>query len=153
MGVEGALSRTDQRFAGHEAPYAYTSTDYFPRSDVHSLRSLNAWFQAVRAAASLPQRNMLGGPPRNFGSTMCAFPTVLKTFTTRAPGNQRWTCSPPESVCPSRQSPLLRCISATCRRASAGGARRPLSTSYREGMVAALSGGNGAVAQLPVEAR
>ncbi len=72
-----------------------------PRSTVSQPNALHTSATAPRAEASFPQRNMVGGPPGNFGSTMCALPTVLKTFTTRAPGSQRWTCSPPESVWPS----------------------------------------------------
>jgi hypothetical protein len=48
------------------------------------------------ASASSPQMNMSGGPPGKSGSTMWALPTMLNAFTTRAPGSQRCTCSPPD---------------------------------------------------------
>src|SRR5271157_2847862 len=49
------------------------------------------------AVSSLPQTNMSGGPPSNFGLTICAYPTVLKALTTLDFGSHRCTCSPPES--------------------------------------------------------
>lgn len=44
--------------------------------------------------------NMSGGPPVKEGRKKWALPTVLKAFTTWAPGRSRWTCSPAESVWP-----------------------------------------------------
>jgi hypothetical protein len=50
------------------------------------------------ASSASPQMNIVGGPPGSFGFTISVLPTVLNAFTTLAPGSQRWTCSPPESV-------------------------------------------------------
>src|ERR1051325_1868795 len=63
------------------------------------------------ASASLPQRNISGGPPGNCGLIMCALPTVLNALTTRARGIRRWICSPRESVVPTNSVggiPLLK---------------------------------------------
>src|SRR3984957_17361860 len=56
------------------------------------------------APASLPQMNISGGPPGKSGLNICAYPTVLKAFTTCAEGSHRCTCSPAESVCPTASS-------------------------------------------------
>ena len=74
-------------------------------------KSVQTWATFFFASASLPAMNMSGGPPGNFGETMCAFPTVLKHFTTRAFGSMRCTSSPAEVLQPSASlggAPLLK---------------------------------------------
>jgi hypothetical protein len=64
------------------------------------------------ASASLPQKNIVGGPPGNFGSIMTALPTELNALTNRAPG----TCFCSRSISES-PGPVKN-----CRTPSTGGA-------------------------------
>src|ERR1017187_9601744 len=52
------------------------------------------------AAASFPQRNIVGGPCSYFGCIMRAAPTLLKALTTCASGAAAWTRSPSDSFRP-----------------------------------------------------
>src|SRR2546430_2330002 len=55
------------------------------------------------AAASFPAISISGAPPTNFGSTICVLGTVLKAFTTFAPGSARCTRSARESLSPTNR--------------------------------------------------